>query len=283
MFLSGHACPARGKDENRMDASTLWEDLQKIRGQSPLIHNITNYVVMNTTANALLAVGASPIMSHAFEEVEEMVRLSDALVVNIGTLSPPWIDAMVRAGREANRQGIPIVLDPVGSGATILRTATAQRLIREAPPAVVRANASEIRSLVFSEQATRGVESTHTSEEALEAARSLSRQCGCVVSMSGARDLIVAETSTVKVSNGHPMMARVTGLGCTATALTAAFAAVNSSPYQAAAHAMGLMGIAGEMAAEISIGPGSLQANFLDVLYKIDKSDIERRLRISAL
>jgi hydroxyethylthiazole kinase len=117
-----------------MDARTLWEDLQKIRTESPLIHNITNYVVMNTTANALLAVGASPIMAHAVEEVEEIVGISGALVINIGTLSSLWVDAMVRAGREAHRRGIPVVLDPVGSGATRLRTQTAQNCsARRAP------------------------------------------------------------------------------------------------------------------------------------------------------
>jgi len=266
-----------------MDAGTLWQDLRKIRAESPLVHNITNYVVMNTTANALLAVGASPIMAHAVEEVEEIVRVAGALVVNIGTLSLPWVEAMVRAGQEANRRGIPIVFDPVGSGATQLRTTTARRLLHDAPPAIIRGNASEIRSLVFAEQGTKGVESAHASEETLEAARSLSRQCRCVVSMSGVKDFIVAEDSIVRISNGHPMMTRVTGLGCAATALTAAFAAVNPSPFQAAAHAMGLMGIAGEMAAERSPGPGSLQLNFLDVLYTIAESDIGSRLRMNAV
>jgi len=265
-----------------MNARMLWQDIQKIRAEAPLIHNITNYVVMNTTANALLAIGASPIMAHAVEEVEEIVRIAGGLVINIGTLSPPWIDAMIRAGQEANRRDIPIVLDPVGSGATQLRTATAQRLLREAPPTIIRCNASEIRSLTLAEQCTKGVESVHTSEETLEAARSLSRHCRCVVSMSGATDLIVAGVSTIRVSNGHPMMQRVTGLGCTATALTAAFAAVNSSPFRAAAHAMALMGIAGEMAVELSSGPGSLQVNFLDVLHNIQESDIERRLQMDA-
>ena len=266
-----------------MDARTLWQDLRKIRAESPLVHNITNYVVMNTTANALLAVGASPIMAHAVEEVEEIVRVAGALVVNIGTLSLPWVEAMVRAGQEANRRGIPIVFDPVGSGATQLRTTTARRLLHDAPPAIIRGNASEIRSLVFAEQGTKGVESAHASEETLEAARSLSRQCRCVVSMSGVKDFIVAEDSIVRISNGHPMMTRVTGLGCAATALSAAFAAVNPSPFQAAAHAMGLMGIAGEMAAERSPGPGSLQLNFLDVLYTIAESDIGSRLRMNAV
>jgi hydroxyethylthiazole kinase len=261
----------------------LWQDIRKIRAESPLVHNITNYVVMNTTANALLAIGASPVMAHAIEEVEEMAGLAKALVLNIGTLSAPWIDAMLKAGMEANRRGIPIVLDPVGSGATRLRTQTTQRLLRELYPAILRGNASEIRSLVLDESRTKGVESVHGSEETLESARTLSRQCRCVVSLSGATDLIVSEESVIRVSNGHPMMLRVTGLGCTATALTAAFAAVNASAFQAAAHAMALMGIAGEIAGERSAGPGSFQVNFLDALSTVQESDVKQRLKMDKI
>jgi hydroxyethylthiazole kinase len=272
------------RKDNHMAASSapgmLWQDIQRIRAEAPLIHNITNYVVMNTTANALLAIGASPVMAHAIEEVEEMSGMASALVVNLGTLSAAWIDAMIRAGQAANRNKIPIVLDPVGSGATRLRTDTAQKLLRDTPPTIIRANASEVRSLILAEQRTKGVDSRHSSEETLEAARSLSRKSRCVVSVSGAPDLIVAGNSVIRVSNGHPMMPQVTGLGCTATALTGAFAAVNPSPFRAAAHAMALMGIAGEMAAERSAGPGSLQVNFLDALYLIQESDIERRLKM---
>lgn len=261
----------------------LWQDIQRIRAEAPLIHNITNYVVMNTTANALLAIGASPVMAHAIEEVEEMACMARALVINLGTLSTAWIDAMIKAGQAANQHKIPIILDPVGSGATRMRTDTAKRLLLDAPPTIIRANASEIRSLILAEQRTKGVDSRHSSEETLEAARSLSKKNHCIVSVSGTTDLIVAGDSIIRVSNGHPMMPRVTGLGCTATALTGAFAAVNPSPFQAAAHAMALMGIAGEMAAERSSGPGSLQVNFLDTLSLIRESDIERRLKMEVL
>ena len=254
-----------------------WTDLEKIRAKAPLIHNITNYVVMNTTANALLAVGASPVMAHAIEEVDEMVAIADALVINVGTLSAPWIESMLRAGHAARRKGIPIILDPVGSGATRLRTATVMRLLEEAPPTIIRGNASEIRSLVLSESGTKGVDSTRTAEESLEAAQRLARRCRCVVSMSGATDLVVDSNSVIRIHNGHPMMTRVTGLGCTATALTGAFAAVSATPLLAAAHAMTVVGIAGEIAAERSEGPGSLQVHFLDSLYKLGETDIRRR------
>ena len=258
----------------------VWKDIERIRAEAPLVHNITNYVVMNTTANALLAIGASPVMAHAVEEVEEMAGIARALVINIGTLSPAWVEAMIRAGRRAKAKGIPVILDPVGAGATQFRTSTVHRLLQDAPPSIIRGNASEIRAVLYAEDATKGVDSTHASEEALDAARILSEHCHAVVCVSGATDLIVSGRSVIRVANGHPMMPRVTGLGCTATALIGAFAAVNPSLWRATAHAMAVMGIAGEMAAERSPGPGSLQTHLLDALYALAESDIRSRLRM---
>lgn len=259
-----------------------WTDLQRIRNQAPLVHNITNYVVMNSTANALLALGASPVMAHAPEEVEEMVGIAGALVINIGTLSRPWIESMLSAGRAARRKGIPIVLDPVGSGATRLRTETVLRLLEEAPPAIIRGNASEIRSLALAEKGTKGVDSTRDSVESVPAAQQLARRWRCVVSVSGPTDVIVDADSVIRVHNGDPMMTRVTGLGCTATALTGAFAAVNPSALEAAAHAMVVMGVAGEIAALRSTGPGSLQVNFLDALFLLGEDELRGRMRAGA-
>ena len=255
--------------------------MELIRQRAPLVHNITNFVVMNTTANALLALGASPVMAHALEEVAELAGLAGALVLNIGTLSPAWVNAMVLAGREANRKGIPVVIDPVGAGATSFRDETMRRLLAEVRPTVIRGNASEIRALYYVDRGTKGVDSTHTPEQALEAARALVEALQCVVCVSGETDVIVAPEGLIRVSNGHPMMPRATGLGCTATALAGAFLAVNPSPFQATAHAMAVMGIAGEMAAEHSPGPGSLQLHILDALYQLQASDIERRLRLT--
>lgn len=262
------------------NAETLWQDIQKIRIEAPLVHNITNYVVMNTTANALLAIGASPVMAHASEEVEDMVAIARTLVINIGTLSTHWIASMMKATRAAKNRGIPIVIDPVGAGATRLRSETAHKLLIEAPPSIIRGNASEIRALYYAEGVTKGVDSRHDSESAFEAARQLSNKYNCAVSVSGVTDVIIQNNSVIRVSNGHPMMPRVTGLGCTASALTGAFAAVNPSPLQASAHAMATMGIAGEIAAEQSTGPGTLQLYFLDAIYKLTESDIRKRLRM---
>lgn len=254
--------------------------LETIRGSAPLIHNITNYVVMNSTANALLALGASPVMIHAEEEVEDMAAMASALVINIGTLSEPWVRGMFKAFRRAVEKGVPVIVDPVGAGATAYRTGTVRRLLKSEKPTIIRANASEMMALLDDSMKTRGVDSTAGSDEALEAARRVSELYGCAACVSGAADYVVHGDRVVKLYNGHPMMARVTGLGCTATALCAAFAAVEQDPLAAAAKAMAVMGIAGEMAAAKSGGPGSLQVHFYDVLYVLGKADIEDRLRI---
>ena len=267
-------------ETNDHRADSIWADVERIRAEAPLVHNITNYVVMNVTANALLALGASPVMAHAEEEVAEMTAIARALVINIGTLSAPWVAAMFQAGGAARRGGVPIVLDPVGAGATAFRTATARRLLDELAPAIVRANASEIRALVSDERATRGVDSAHSPEDAAGAAGVLASQTHGVVVASGAVDLISSGGAVTRVLNGHPMMAKVTGMGCTASALAGAFAAVNPSARDAAVNAMAVMGIAGELAAEGVPGPGTFLTRFLDALYLLSESDIRGRLKV---
>jgi hydroxyethylthiazole kinase len=261
-------------------ASSVWSDVARIRVRAPLVHNITNYVVMNTTANALLAIGASPVMAHAAEEVEEMVALASALVINIGTLSPPWIESMERAARAARARGVPIVLDPVGAGATTLRTRTARRLLTDSPPAVLRGNPSEILAVAGGAATTRGVDSAAGVEAARAAAHALSETYGCAVVVSGPVDLVVRAGAEIRVANGTPLLARVTGMGCTATALVGAFVAVNSDATAAAAHATAVMGIAGELAAETAGGPGTFQALFLDALAGLSEAEVTARLKV---
>ena len=253
----------------------IWNDVEIIRKKSPLVHNITNYVVMNNTANALLALGASPVMAHAEPEVADMTGIAGALVINIGTLSDSWIRAMFIAVARAKELNIPIVLDPVGVGATTYRTYTARELMHTAPPTIIRGNGSEIMALCKQDVATKGVDSTSASDLAIGSAMELSRELGAVVCITGEIDYIVSGESLISVKNGHPMMPRVTGLGCTATALCGAFAAINPDAALATAHAMAAMGIAGEMAAETAKGPASLQVNFIDALYQLSETDIQ--------
>jgi hydroxyethylthiazole kinase len=264
----------------KITAADIYQSVEKIRAKSPLIHNITNYVVMNNTANALLAIGASPVMIHAEEEVEDMASIASALVINIGTISPPWVRGMFKALTKAVSKGIPVVIDPVGAGATPYRTRTIRELISSDQPTIIRGNASEIMALTDDRLKTKGVDSTAASNEALHAAQSISEKHHCAVCISGAVDYIVEGKRMMKVANGHPMMTKVTGLGCTASALCGAFAAVEKDPLAAAAKAMAVMGIAGEMAVEKSAGPGSLQMNFLDILYNLSENDISQHLKM---
>lgn len=262
-----------------IDKNRLIADLSLVRSKSPLVHNITNYVVMNNTANALLAIGASPVMAHAVNEVEEMVAIASSLVINIGTLSDDWIAAMILAGKAANKKGIPVIFDPVGAGATSYRTDTCQFIISECKPSVIRGNASEIMALVNSQNQTKGVDSIDSSDSAIEAAKLLARKNGAVVVISGPTDYITDGDQVAEVRNGSTIMTRVTGLGCTATAIIGAFAAVNNNSFEAAIHAMAIMGIAGELAAAKSEGTGTMQLHFLDELYKMSEKSIHENLK----
>jgi hydroxyethylthiazole kinase len=264
-----------------IDAATIANDLKLIRTNSPLVHNITNYVVMNNTANALLSIGASPVMAHAIEEVRDMVNISSSLVINMGTLSEKWLDAMLLAGDTAKDRKIPVVFDPVGVGATKYRTETASRIIKVCKPSVIRGNASEIMSLTNANIKTKGVDSTMSSLSALDSANMLAKKYETIVVISGAEDYITDGTTTISTKNGSDLMARVTGMGCTATAIIGAFVAINKNTLEATAHAMAIMGLCGEIAAEESKGPASMQANFIDQLYNISAQEINERLKLS--
>lgn len=256
--------------------------LAAVRARRPLVHNITNYVVMNNTANALLALGASPAMVQAIEEVEEFVELAQSLVVNIGTLSPPWVGAMGKAAAAASARGKPWVLDPVGVGATNYRTRTASALA-QLRPACIRGNASEILALAgVALEATRGVDSTSSSSAAVAAAQHLARYTGAVVAVTGATDYVTDGPTVVALANGHPLMAAVTGLGCTATALIGATLAVEKNRLVAVCAGLSFLAIAGEIAAENSPGPGSLQVHLLDELHRLNDTTIAKRLRLAA-
>jgi hydroxyethylthiazole kinase len=254
----------------------LAENLAELRAQSPLVHNITNFVVMNYTANALLAVGASPVMAHAVEEVEDMVAIAGALVVNIGTLSPLWVEGMKKAMRVAEKLGKPIILDPVGAGATPYRNQVLSELLATAAPTLIRGNGSEILAMAGANIQTKGVDSTASSIDSIQAARLLSDKYGCVVSVSGATDVIVSGEKVAYVENGVSLMTRVTGMGCSASAIAGAFSAVQTDAFEAAVSAAALMGVCGEKAFEKAKLPGSFQIAFLDALAEVTPEVLER-------
>ena len=263
-------------------AKAAAENLRRVRECKPLVHNITNYVVMNYTANALLACGAAPVMAHAIEEVEEMVSLAGALVLNIGTLSLPWIEAMVKAGKRANALHVPVILDPVGAGATALRTDAARRLIEELSIQVIRGNASEILSLSPErpESRTKGVDSVHTVDQVAEMAVALARKLKLTLAVTGVIDLITDGEQTCRVMNGHEMMGRITGTGCTATAIIGAFLAVDPDALKAATTGLSYFGLAGEKAAGRTRAPGSYQIALLDALYEMKEEELSSGARI---
>jgi hydroxyethylthiazole kinase len=256
--------------------------LRTLRERKPLVHQITNYVVMNETANATLALGALPVMAHAREEVEEMVQLAGALVLNIGTLSPHWVEAMLLAGRAANAAGVPVVLDPVGAGATTYRTETARRILGDVGVTVLRGNAGEVATLVGVEAEVRGVESIEAAGTPGELAQAAARNLGLVASVTGVVDHVSDGGRTLAVANGHELLGRVTGTGCMASAITGCFLASNrDEPLEAAAEALAAFGIAAEDAARAAKGPGSFHVNLYDALAVLDPSTLDERARIS--
>jgi hydroxyethylthiazole kinase len=255
-------------------------DLALIRERKPLVHQITNYVVMNETANATLALGALPVMAHAVQEVAEMASVASALVLNIGTLSDEWVEAMLIAGRAANAAGVPVVLDPVGAGATAYRTETSRQLLEKLEIAVVRGNSAEIATLAGKQAEIRGVEAVGGGggpELAREAATAL----GCVAAVTGPVDHVSDGETVHAVANGHELLGTVTGTGCMSTAITGCFLGVRADdPLAAATEALVAFGVAGEDAAKKANGPGSFHVALYDALYALDPNKLDGRAKL---
>ncbi|TML16830.1 MAG: hydroxyethylthiazole kinase [Actinobacteria bacterium] len=249
------------------------ETLRRLRERKPLVHQITNYVVMNETANATLALGALPVMAHAREEVEEMVGLAGALVLNIGTLSPHWIDAMLLAGKAANARDVPVVLDPVGAGATRYRTDTARRILDEVKVTVLRGNQGEVATLVGVDAEVRGVESIEVGGDAADLARAAARSLSLVASVTGPVDHVSDGDRVLAIANGHELLAAVTGTGCMSSTITACFLTAKPvPPLEAAVEALATFGVAAEDAAVVAL---------YDALAALDPETLDGRARIS--
>ena len=258
------------------------QTLRELRERKPLVHQITNYVVMNETANATLSLGALPVMAHAREEVEEMVALAGALVLNIGTLSPHWVEAMLLAGKAANANEVPVVLDPVGAGATRYRTDTAKRILDAVDVAVLRGNQGEVATLVGVAAEVRGVESIGGIGDPAELARVAAGNLGLVASVTGVVDHVSDGDRVLAVANGHELLASVTGTGCMSSAITGCFlAAKRDTPLEAAAEALAAFGVAGEDAAREARGPGSFHVGLYDALAALDPETLDSRAKIT--
>lgn len=253
------------------------EALENLNEQRPLVHHLTNHVTVNLVANVTLCTGALPVMAQSIEEVEEMASAASALVINLGTLDPEFVDAALAAGREANRRGAPVVLDPVGAGATTLRTSSAQRVLSELSVAAICGNAGEVATLAGLSAEVRGVESVSLQNgDAREATAEAARALGTTVIATGPTDYISGAGRTLAVENGHPLMGRVVGTGCASTAVVGCFAAVSGDTGgldpETAAAALTYFGRAGESAAEKADGPGTLEPRLLDALAVFSES-----------
>jgi hydroxyethylthiazole kinase len=259
------------------------EALSRVRQNKPLIHHITNFVVMNDTANVTLHLGALPVMAHAPQEVAEMTKMAGALVLNIGTLTSPWIESMLIAGQAANEHGVPIVLDPVGAGATSLRTEMSQRLLNELKISIIRGNAGEIGALSGAGGEVKGVESVRGVADPAAVAKAMAAERGMVVTICGKRDHISDGKRTLGVDNGHAWLTTITGTGCMATTAIAAFAAVERDVLLAAAGGLACFGLAAELAAEKADGPATFKVALFDQIHNLRPEQLVKRARVVEL
>jgi hydroxyethylthiazole kinase len=252
--------------------------LQRVRDENPLVHNITNVVVTNFTANGLLALGASPVMAYAPEEVADMVRISRALVLNIGTLNKDVVSSMILAGKTANELGIPVIFDPVGAGATLFRTEMAQKIIAEVKISVIRGNAAEVANVLGEKWEIKGVDGGSRQGSNVELAVTAAQKLRTTVVITGKDDVLTDGKTTYLVSNGHPLLTKVTGTGCLLTSVIGAFAGVEKDLLLAGVSALTFYGIAAEKAFEKAgdLGPGSFQIEFLNQLSHVSSEDIHQ-------
>lgn len=267
-----------------LDTECLAQVLSRVREQRPIVHAITNWITASEVASCLHAIGSRPIMATAREEIEEITSKADALVLNLGTPSPERIEAMLRSGRQAKGDGHPIVFDPVGVSASEFRMESSRRILSELRVTVIRGNRSEIGVLAGQKSYLAGVDSVSGPEDLEQACRHLSLKTGAVVVASGPEDLIVSSSSEEKVvvENGHPMMPRVTGMGCMLTAIIGAFNAVEDDPMIATVSAVVFFGLAGEQAGLLGKGPGTFKTAFFDALHSFTTEQMQTRMKIKS-
>ncbi|MBN1156664.1 hydroxyethylthiazole kinase [Candidatus Woesearchaeota archaeon] len=258
----------------------VYELLQKIKEKKPLIHHITNWVTIYDCANVTRQFGALPVMAHAKEEVSDMVKISSCLVLNIGTLTPDLVDAMVVAGKKANKLNIPVVLDIVGAGATPLRTKETKRLLDELRVEIIKGNAAEIATIAGVKAEIKGVEAVNVEGKPIDIAKKLAEETNSVVVITGKQDIIASSDSTYLVNNGHEMMGSIVGTGCMAASVIGCFAAAEKDKAKAAACALSCLGIAGELAAKKAKGPGTFKELFFDEICCLDEKKVKKGARI---
>lgn len=263
--------------KSKIDTYSL---LNKIHEQKPVVHHLTNWVTIYDCANIVKVMGASPVMAHAKEEAAAMAGIASALVLNIGTLTVDFVEAMKLAAKSANKKGIPVVLDVCGAGATPLRDQKCFELLDEAKIDIVKGNASEIARVSGEKVATKGVDAGHVDKDIIEVAKGFSRKRKCIAVITGKEDVVADENKVYIVKNGHPMMTNVVGTGCMATSVIGTFAAVEKDLAYAATAALVCFEVVSECAAKLSRGPSSFKNNLFDCLYKLDEETIEKLQKV---
>ena len=259
----------------------LSEMMSKVRGKCPLVHFITNYVTVNDCANMCICCGGSPVMTDAVQDVEPMVGLASALVLNIGTLKDRTVESMLVAGKEANKRDVPVILDPVGVGATPFRTETAERILREVKISVIKGNHGEISVLAGLGGEVRGVDSVSGANDVAEAAKSLARRTGTIVAATGPVDYVSDGETVITLKNGSEYMATVSGTGCMVSGVVGAYVGANGVSVESVAAGISVMNIASEVAVSEGkvFGPGSFKSKLFDAVYGLKGADADRLLR----
>ncbi|MCQ6357182.1 hydroxyethylthiazole kinase [Bacillus sp. S4] len=268
-----------------MNVQEISKVVELMRESNPLVHNITNVVVTNFTANGLLALGASPVMAYAKEEVAEMASIADALVLNMGTLRSEEVEAMLIAGKSANKHHVPVLFDPVGAGATSYRTEVARHIPAEIDLAIIRGNAAEIANVINEKWEIKGVDAGTGNGNVVNIAKQAADELNTVAVITREEDVVTDGERTILIRNGHPILTKVTGTGCLLTSVIGAFAAVEKNYMKAAVAALTFYGVAAEIAASKTVenGPGSFQIEFLNQLANTTSDDIEKYGKIEVI
>lgn len=261
--------------------TTASDMMEKVRKTCPLVHHITNYVTVNDCANVCICAGGSPVMTDAAEDIPEMVRIASAVVLNIGTLNARTVDSMMLAGRTANRYSIPVILDPVGVGATSYRTSTAWDILDNIKVAVIKGNHGEISVLAGSGGEVRGVDSVAGSEDVASAAKRLAERTGAIVAATGETDYISDGKAVITLRNGSPLLAAVSGTGCMLSSVVGAYVGACGASAESVASAVSVFTIASEVAVREGkvFGPGSFKTKLLDTMYNLKQGDVDSLLR----
>jgi hydroxyethylthiazole kinase len=265
------------KKKNTIDSYAL---LERVRKEKPLVHHLTNWVTIYDCANIVKVFGASPVMAHAREEVSQMAKIASGLVLNIGTLTPDFVEAMKIAAKSANEKGIPVILDVCGAGATQLRDEKSLELLNQTKIDIIKGNASEIARVSGEPVKTKGVDAGHVSKDIIKIARDLARKRRCTVVVTGKEDIVTSAKKTYIVKNGHPMMTHIVGMGCMVASVIGTFAAVEKDLVYAATAGLVCFEVASECAVKLSSGPGTFKEKLFDCVFNLDKKTINRMQKV---